>query len=183
MTIVMVIIIRQVDSIYGMLNIIMPRDRNGQFKQHTLPRRRSYSDGLENAIIKLYSQGVTTREITYLIQEMYGEYYHPQTISNISRAVDEEVKNFRQRKLSSKYAVVFLDATYVPLRRDIVSKEAIYIAIGIKSNGHKDVLGYTIAPTESAHIWAKSLERLQRQGLKSVLLLVTDGLHGMPSAK
>ena len=94
---------------------------------------------------------------------MYGDYYQPQTISNITKSVNREVKAFRQRKLSPRYAVVYLDATYVPLRRDIVSKKAIYITIDIKTNGNKEVLGYIIALTESAHIWSKFNPKALRQ--------------------
>jgi len=80
---------------------------------------------------------------------MYGAYYSPQTISNITDVVTEQVELFQMRGLSTEYAVVYVDATYVHLRRDTVENEAVYIMIGIRPDGLKEVLGYAIAPTAS----------------------------------
>ena len=106
----------------------MPRDRNGPFHQHTLPDYKQHSDVLENMIIKLYSKGVTTREIADLIEKMYGNHYSPAQVSNISKQMIPKVEAYHQRKLSDKFFCVYLDATYVPLRRETFEREAVYIA-------------------------------------------------------
>jgi putative transposase len=167
---------------YGELNLAVPRDRQGLFKTKTLPSYQRQSDILEDTIIHLYQKGITTTEIAELIKKMYGQYYTKQTISNLTKAVDKQVTAFKERQLASKYAVVYLDATYIPLKRGTVSKEAVYLAIGIQPNGHKDVIGYTIAPTESTTVWKELLISLKQHGLKQVLLFVTDGLNGLSEA-
>ncbi|OUQ75025.1 IS256 family transposase, partial [Lactobacillus gallinarum] len=137
---------RKVDTQFDEIEIQVPRDRNGLFHQHTLPDYKQHSDVLENMIIKLYSKGVTTREIADLIEKMYGNHYSPAQVSNISKQMIPKVEAYHQRKLSDKFFCVYLDATYVPLRRETFEREAVYIVIGIKPNGHKEVIDYCIAP-------------------------------------
>lgn len=114
-------------------------------------------------------------EIAQLIEKMYGHHYTPQTISNMTKAVSETVDAFNNRSLPNRYVCVYLDATYIAVRRDTVSKEAVYIAIGIREDGSKEVLAYTIAPTESAYNWQELLEELKDRGVEAVLLFVSDG--------
>lgn len=164
---------------YGELNLIIPRDRNGEFSQQTLPAYKRTDDSLETTIIQLFEKGITMSEISDLIEKMYGHYYTPQTISNISKMVSEDVLAFKERSLEAKYSVIFMDATHIPLKRQTVSKEAVYIVIGIRLDGTKEVLGFTIAPTESAYVWKEILQDLKDRGLEEVLLVVTDGLSGI----
>ena len=110
---------------------------------------------------------------------MYGHHYTPQTISNMSKLVAEDVLAFKERTLEANYSVIFMDATHIPVKRQTVSKEAVYITIGIRLDGTKEVLGFTIAPTESAYIWKEVLQDLRKRGLEEVLLVVTDGLSGI----
>ncbi len=164
---------------YGELNLVIPRDRNGKFSQQTLPAYKRTNDSLETTIIQLFQKGITMSEISDLIEKMYGHYYKPQTISNMSKIVSEDVSAFKERTLEAKYSVIFMDATHIPLKRQTVSKEAVYIVIGIRLDGTKEVLGFTIAPTESAYVWKEILQDLKDRGLKEVLLVVTDGLSGI----
>ncbi|HCM89655.1 MULTISPECIES: IS256 family transposase [Vagococcus] len=164
---------------YGELNLIIPRDRNGEFSQQTLPAYKRTNDSLETTIIQLFQKGITMSEISDLIEKMYGHYYTPQTISNMSKMVSEDVLAFKERTLEAKYSVIFMDATHIPLKRQTVSKEAVYIVIGIRLDGTKEVLGFTIAPTESAYVWKEILQDLKDRGLEEVLLVVTDGLSGI----
>ncbi|WBY90490.1 IS256 family transposase [Enterococcus faecium] len=164
---------------YGELNLTIPRDRNGEFSQQTLPAYKRTNDTLETTIIHLFEKGVTMSEIADLIEKMYGHHYTPQTISNMSKLVSEDVLAFKERTLESSYSVIFMDATHIPVKRQTVSKEAVYITIGIRLDGTKEVLGFTIAPTESAYIWKEVLQDLKNRGLKEVLLVVTDGLSGI----
>ncbi|KAF1301835.1 IS256 family transposase [Enterococcus sp. JM9B] len=164
---------------YGELNLVIPRDRNGDFSQPTLPAYKRTNDSLETTIIQLFQKGITMSEISDLIEKMYGHYYTPQTISNRSKIVSEDVSAFKERTLEAKYSVIFMDATHIPLKRQTVSKEAVYIVIGIRLDGTKEVLGFTIAPTESAYVWKEILQDLKDRGLEEVLLVVTDGLSGI----
>ena len=103
-------------------------------------------------------------------------YYTPQTISNITQIGSEDVIAFKERQLESKYSVIFMDATHIPLKRQTVSKEAVYIAIGIRLVGTKEVLGFSNASTESVYVWKEVLQDLKNRGLEEVLLVATDGL-------
>lgn len=164
---------------YGELNLTIPRDRNGEFSQQTLPAYKRTNDSLETTVIQLVQKGITMAEISELIEKMYGHHYTPQTISNMSKLVSEDVLAFKERTLEASYSVIFMDATHIPLKRQTVSKEAVYITIGIRLDGTKEVLGFTIAPTESAYIWKEVLQDLKNRGLEEVLLVVTDGLSGI----
>lgn len=107
---------------------------------------------------------------------MYGHHYTPQTMSNMTKVLTEEVNAFKVRTLNDKYVAIFMDATYIPLKRQTVSKEAIYIAIGIREDGTKEVLSYAIAPTESTYVWNELLQDIYSRGVHDVLLFITDGL-------
>ncbi|MDT6347074.1 IS256 family transposase [Enterococcus faecium] len=164
---------------YGELNLVIPRDRNGKFSQQTLPAYKRTNDSLETTIIQLFQKGITMSEISELIEKMYGHHYTPQTISNMTKIVSEDIIAFKERSLESRYSVIFMDATHIPLKRQTVSKEAVYIVIGIRLDGTKEVLGFSLAPTESAYVWKEILQDLKDRGLKEVLLVVTDGLSGI----
>ncbi|BBI27992.1 transposase (plasmid) [Enterococcus faecium] len=164
---------------YGELNLVIPRDRNGKFSQQTLPAYKRTNDSLETTIIQLVQKGITMSEISELIEKMYGHHYTPQTISNMTKIVSEDIIAFKERSLESRYSVIFMDATHIPLKRQTVSKEAVYIVIGIRLDGTKEVLGFSLAPTESAYVWKEILQDLKDRGLKEVLLVVTDGLSGI----
>lgn len=109
-------------------------------------------------------------EIADLIEKMYGYHYTPQTISNMTKVVTEQVEAFNKRPLTAPYDCIYLDATYIQVRRETLSKEAVYIAVGIREDGWKEVLAYTIAPTESAYNWQELLTELKERGVEEVLL-------------
>ena len=173
---------RKIDTSYGALNIQIPRDRIGEFSQGLLPSYKRISDDLETTIIKLYKNGITTREISSLISKMYGHHYSASTISNISKLVDNDVKAFHQRQVKDKYTVIYCDATFISLRRDTVSKEAVHTLIGIDIEGNKEVLDYAIYPSESKENYKEMLVNLKERGLKEVLLFVSDGLKHLKEA-
>ncbi|WP_277892405.1 IS256 family transposase [Enterococcus lactis] len=164
---------------FGELNLAIPRDRKGEFSQQTLPAYKRSNDSLETTIIQLFQKGITMSEISELIEKIYGHYYTPQTISNITQIVSEDVVAFKERSLESQYSIIFMDATHIPLKRQTVSKEAVYIVIGIRLDGTKEVLGFSIAPTGSSYVWKEILQDLKDRGLEEVLLVVTDGLSGI----
>ena len=104
----------------------------------------------------MYSKGVTTREIAYMVERMYDHCYSPTTVSNITKRTEHLVEKLHERKFKHlQYVCVFLDATYIPLRRGTVEREAVNVAIGIRSDGGKEVFDYSIAPTESGAAWSE----------------------------
>ena len=170
---------RTLHTEYGDLEVTIPRDRNGEFKQQTVAPYKRSNDTLESFVIHMFQKGVTMSEISDLLEKMYGHHYTPQTISNMTKAMSEQVEAFKTRPLDSRYVCVYLDATYIALKRDTVSKEAVYIAVGIREDGSKEVLTYTIAPTESAFVWKELLEDIKSRGAEEILLFISDGLKGI----
>lgn len=111
-------------------------------------------------VIHLFKKGITMAEISSLMEKMYGHHYTSQTISNMTKAFSETVE-----ALHNRHTCVYLDATYITVRRDTFSKEAVHITIGIRKDDLKEVLAYTITPTESAHNWKELLEELKDRGV------------------
>ena len=173
---------RKIDTQFGKIEIQVPRDRNGKFHQHTLPDYKQHSDVLEDMVIKLYSKGVTIREIADLIEKMYGSHYSAGQVSNISKQMVLKIEAYHKRGLSDKFFCVYLDATYLPLRRQTFERKAVYIAIGIKPNGHKEVIDYCIAPNENIEVWTEMLQNMKSRGLKQVELFLSDGIVGIVEA-
>lgn len=170
---------RQIKTQFGPIKVQVPRDRNGEFHQQTLPAYGQHTDALESTVIQLYSHGVTTREISELIGKMYGSYYSAGTVSNISKQVASQVESYHQRRLSDKFFCVYLDATYIPLRRDTYQREAVYIAVGIKPNGNKEIIDYRIAPVENLEVWSEMIADFKERGLEQVELFLSDGFVGI----
>lgn len=170
---------RQIKTQFGPIKVQVPRDRNGEFHQQTLPAYGQHTDALESTVIQLYSHGVTTREISELIEKMYGSYYSAGTVSNISKQVASQVESYHQRRLSDKFFCVYLDATYIPLRRDTYQREAVYVAVGIKPNGNKEIIDYRIAPVENLEVWSEMIADFKERGLEQVELFLSDGFVGI----
>ena len=172
---------RTLKSTFGELVISVPRDRNGTFCNRILtPYNRSFGD-LESTIIYLYKHGTTTREIAELIEKLYGCYYSPQTISNMTKIVQQEVEAFHNRPLEHRYLAIYCDATYLPVRRGTVSKEALHVLLGITTDGRKEVLDYTLAAHENTDTYIELLQSIKRRGVKEVFMFVTDGFCWLDS--
>ncbi|MBQ9154230.1 MAG: IS256 family transposase [Solobacterium sp.] len=167
---------RSLDTKFGKITVTIPRDRNGEFKQHTVPRYQRNDGSLEDMVIQLYRRGITTAEIADLIEKMYGSYYTPQTISNMTKMTEELVQKFHGRNLNRRYSVIYADATYINVRRDSVAKEALHILIGINDEGIKELLDYRLYPSESAENYRELLKDIKDRGVKEVLLFISDGL-------
>lgn len=174
--------VRTLTTSYGDLRILVPRDRNGLFAQKTIPRHTQHTDALETTVIQLYRHGVTTREISSLIEQMYGHHYTPSTVSNIAKAADEQVRQFHSRPVAKRYAVIYADTTYLNVHRDSVAKEALHVLLGITPEGYKEVLDFALYPTETVANYREMLQGLKERGLGEVLLFVSDGLNGLCAA-
>lgn len=173
---------RKLSTVHGELNLVIPRDRNGDFDSPVVPKYGRRDTGTEDMILKLFQSGLTNTEISEIAEALYDMKYSRGTISNITDQVIANVEAFRKRSLSEEYAVIYLDATYVPLRRNTVQKEAIHIVLGITMDGTKEMLGYAVAPCESAAAWETLLADIQSRGVKRPLLFVVDGLKGIEEA-
>ena len=160
-------------SEYGKLSIKVPRDRNSEFTPQTLVPYKRNTQNLEETIILLYKRGMTTREIGKIVEQLYGHYYSPQTISVITKQLDEKVKEYHSRKITKEYVVVYADSTYISVKRGTVGKE---ILIEITISEEKEILSYELFPTESPENYKNMLEDLKKRDLNRVLLFVTDGL-------
>lgn len=170
---------RQLKTRFGEISIEVPRDRKGEFKQHTVPSYKRSTDDLESMIIQMYQRGITTSEISELIEKMFGMYYTPQTISNMTQVLSEQVEAFHSRKIQARYVSLYLDATYLSVRRDRVSKEALHMIVGITEDGMKEILDYRLYPTESSENYREMLIDLKSRGLEEVLICISDGLIGL----
>ncbi len=170
---------RKLQTTHGELNLIIPRDRNGEFDSPLVPKYERRDTRTEELIVKLFQTGLTNSEISEIVESLYEKKYSRGTISNITEKIVADVEAFRKRTLSGQYAVIYLDATYVPLRRDTVRKEAVHIALGITMEGAKEMLGYAVAPNESSTIWKELLLDLHSRGAETPLLFVTDGITGI----
>jgi putative transposase len=167
----------------GPLPIEVPRDRNGTFDPLIVPKGETRFRGFDDKIISMYARGMTTREIQGHLQELYGVEVSPTLISQVTDAVAEEVRVWQARPLDAIYPIVYLDALMVKARDagHIVNK-AVYLAIGIRLDGTKEVLGLWIAPTEGAKFWLSVVTELKNRGVADIFIACVDGLKGFPEA-
>lgn len=174
---------RSLDTKYGRIeDISIPRDRQGEFKTQMFEPYQRRDGWLEEAIIRMYQSGMSTRTVGRFVEKMVGSAYSPTTISNITEVAREDIEKWQKRPLSKRYSVLFLDGLYIKLRRDTVDNEVIYVAMGISEDGYREILGYYIGGRESASGWREVLADLYTRGLEEVLLGVFDGLTGLESA-
>lgn len=134
------------------MTLNIPCDRNSEFKNQTLEPYQRHDDTLESTVIHLYRKGMTTSDIGDLIK-MYGHHYSRKTVSNLIQVMEFHVKAYHERPLNKRYTVVYLDATDLPIRRDTVERDPIYLVVGITIEGYKELLAYNIHLTESAYNW------------------------------
>lgn len=173
---------RTIQTSLGPIAIDVPRDRNGEYEPMAIPKYKRRTDLIASAVVKLYSSGMTDEEMRLIISSIYEANCSKSTISSITDAVMEDVKSFSVRRLPKRLFALFLDSTYVPLRRDSVQKEAINMALGIGEDGTPLVIGYSITPQESAEAYRELLAGFRSRGLEEVEVAVTDGLAGIDEA-
>ena len=167
---------------FGELPIEVPRDRHGSFEPQLIPKHQTRWNGFDDRIISLYARGMTVREIGAHLQEMYGTEVSPSLISSVTDAVSEEVKAWQARPLDPIYPIVYLDCIHVKVREGAVRVKAVYLAIGITMQGHKEVLGLWLAQTEGAKFWLQVVTELRNRGVQDIFIACVDGLKGFPEA-
>ena len=158
----------------------VPRSRDGGFKSELLPHRRRTIEQTPELLRALIIAGVSTRKIGEVFKQLYGMHLSPTTVSRLAHIAAEEIKAWRYRPLLSHYAVIHLDAVFVPLRRDRVEKEAVYIALATREDGHREILGYWLpGGGESAEDWREILQELRHRGVQEAAFIVSDALAGL----
>jgi transposase-like protein len=176
---------KTVQSNHGEMDLAIPRDRNSAFEPVLVPKHQRRLAGLDEKILALYARGLSTRDISAQLEELYGVNISPALISEVTDTVSDEVKAWQVRPLDEVYPILYLDALYVNIKvSGRVSKRAVYVVLGINREGNKDLLGLWIgeAEAEGAKFWLKVLTDLKNRGLKDILIACCDGLVGFPQA-
>lgn len=168
---------------FGEVELETPRDRNGEFEPQIIQKNQTRWTGFDDKILSMYARGMTTREIQGHLQEMYQVEVSPSLISEVTDGVMEQARAWQNRPLEPFYGIVFLDALYVKMRHEgRVENRAVYVALGIDLNGHKDVLGLWTSASEGAKFWMNVLTELRNRGVRDIYLVCVDGLKGFPQA-
>jgi putative transposase len=161
--------------------IEVPRDRAGTFVPQLIAKYQRRFPGFDEKIVSMYARGMTVREIQGHLRDLYGVDVSPDLISTVTDAVLEEVAEWQSRPLDALYAIVFFDALRVKIRDEgTVRNKAVYVALGVRPDGTKDVLGLWIEQTEGAKFWLRVMNELKNRGIADILLAVVDGLKGFP---
>jgi putative transposase len=174
---------KTVQTDLGPVEVTTPRDRQGSFEPQILPKRVTRLAGLDEKILGLYAGGMTVRDISAHLSELYGTEIGRDTISRITDAVLEDVAAWRSRPLDAVYPIVYFDAMVVKVREDrSVQNRACYLALGVTCDGEREVLGIWWQETEGSKFWLAVLNDLRRRGVQDVLIACVDGLKGFPEA-
>lgn len=170
-------------SSQGELSVKIPRDRSGEFEPQLIKKYDTDISSIEDKILFLYSQGLSTRDIQKTINEIYGIDIDDTKVSRITDKIIPVLKEWQERPLESVYAMVMLDAIHIKIREDgAVVKKAVYIALGTDLDGRKDVLGIWLDATEGAKYWLGVLNGLKARGVEDILIASIDGLKGFVEA-
>jgi putative transposase len=174
---------KTVSTDLGPVDIKTPRDRDGSFEPRLVGKRQTRLAGLDDKILGLYAGGMTVRDISAHLSELYGVDVGRDTISRVTDAVLEDVASWRTRPLERVYPIVYFDALMVKVREDrSVQNRACYLALGVTCDGDREVLGIWWQETEGARFWLSVLNDLRRRGVQDVLIACVDGLKGFPEA-
>ena len=168
---------------HGEIELQTPRDRHCDFEPQLVKKRQTRITGMDDQILSLYAKGMSTRDIVATFQEMYGADISPGLVSQVTNSVMERVVEWQNRPLDAVYPIVYLDCIVLKIRQDKrVINKAIYLALGINLEGHKELLGMWISENEGAKFWLSVLTELQNRGVKHLLIACVDGLTGFPDA-
>jgi len=167
----------------GKLALSIPRDRQSRFEPQLIAKYQRRFPGFDEKIIALYARGMSTRDIQAHLRELYGTEISPELVSAVTDAVLDEVSQWQNRPLEAVYAIVFFDCLRVKIRDEgMVKNKAVYLAIGVRCSGYREVLGIWIEQTEGAKFWLRVMTEIRNRGTHDVLIAVVDGLKGFPEA-
>lgn len=171
---------KKIRSRYGDMDIEVPQDRNSSFEPKIVQKRKKDISAIDDKIISMYAKGMTTRQISETIEDIYGCQISEGMVSNITDRLLPEIEEWQNRPLSDVYPIVFIDAVHFSVRDNgIIRKLAAYIILGINSDGHKEVLSIQVGENESSKYWLGVLNELKNRGVKDILILCADGLSGI----
>ena len=167
----------------GDIILNIPRDRMGEFEPTVVPKGETISTKIEDAIVGMYSRGMSTSDVRHQVLEIYGLDISGTTVSNITERIMESAKEWQQRALEPVYFTVWMDGIVIKIREDgKVINKCVFIVIGLKPDGKKEVLGFWIERTESASFWMIVLTDLKARGVEDILIACTDNLKGFTQA-
>ena len=174
---------KKVNSSYGSFSIDVPQDRDSTFEPQVVKKRQKDISDIDGKIISMYAKGMTTRQISATIQDIYGFDVSEGFISDVTDKIIPEIQDWQSRPLDPVYPVVFVDAIHYSVRDNgIIKKLAAYVILGINKDGIKEVLGLYIGENESAKYWLGLLNELKNRGVQDILILCADALSGMKEA-
>jgi transposase-like protein len=174
---------KKLRSDQGVIEIEIPRDRNCEFEPVIIPKHQRDFKGFDEKILSMYARGLSTREIAGHLKEIYGTDVSPELISRATDSVKELLDEWRSRPLEPFYPVLFLDALVIPVKDDSkIQKKAFFLALAIRMDGQKELLGLWAEQNEGAKFWLGVLNELKNRGVQDVLIAAVDGLTGFPEA-
>jgi len=167
----------------GEIAVEVPRDRDGSFEPQLIPKHQRHFDGFDDKILSMYARGMTVRDIRAHLEEIYGVDVSPDLISRVTDDVIEEMTVWQNRPLEPVYLIAYLDALVIKVRdKSGVQNKSVYIVVGVRPDGSKDVLGFWLQASEGAKFWLTILTELRQRGVEDILVLCADGLTGMAEA-
>ena len=171
---------KNVKTSMGEMTIDVPRDRDGSFEPQIVPKRTKDISDIDKKVLSMYAKGMSQRDISNTIEEIYGFKISHDTISQITDCVLDELNEWQSRPLKKCYPFVFVDCMYVTMRYEYESKEtAVYTILGYDIDGHKDILGIWLNETESKHSWMQIFDEIKSRGVEDIFFISMDGVSGL----
>ncbi len=174
---------KTVTSSLGEIDLDIPRDRKGEFEPQAVKKNQTDISNIEDQVLSMYAKGMTTRDISEHLASVYGVDASAEMISHMTDRILPIAKEWQNRPLEKKYAIVFMDAVHFHVRQDNQTvKKAVYVAIGTRLNGQREVLGMWIGGNESAKYWLGVLNEIKNRGVEDIMIVSVDGLTGFGDA-
>ena len=174
---------KRVNSSYGSMEISVPQDRKSTFEPQVVKKRQKDISGIDQKIISMYAKGMTTRQISDTLEDIYGFEASEGFISDVTDKILPQIEDWQNRPLSEVYPVLYIDAIHYSVRDEgVIRKLAAYVILGLNADGYKEVLTIEVGENESSKYWLSVLNGLKNRGVKDILILCADGLSGMKEA-
>lgn len=174
---------KTVTSSLGKIGLDIPRDRKGEFEPQAVKKNQTDISNIEDQVLSMYAKGMTTRDISAHLSSVYGVDASAEMVSHMTDRILPIAKEWQNRPLEKKYAIVFMDAVHFHVRQDSQTvKKAVYVAIGVRLNGQKEVLGMWVGGNESAKYWLSVLNEIKNRGVEDIMIVSVDGLTGFVDA-
>ena len=174
---------KRVNSSYGSMDIDVPQDRKSTFEPQIVKKRQKDISDIDQKIISMYAKGMTPRQISETIEDIYGFETSEGFISDVTDKILPQIEDWQNRPLDEVYPILYIDAIHYSVRDNgVIRKLAAYVILGINTEGKKEVLSITVGDNESSKYWLSILNELKNRGVKDILIICTDGLSGIKEA-